>query len=185
LKKINTALDEVFIVVAQKFDDDRGYFFEGYNAKRFAKIGIDFAFVQDNFSRSKRGTVRGLHFQEPHAQGKLIRAIRGAVFDVVVDIRKGSPSFGKWIGVELSAENRHQIWVPPGFAHGFQALHDDTDIVYKVTDFWQSDCEHTVRWSDPDIGIAWPIADVTCSKKDNEAPTLSQSTHLPVFQGVS
>lgn len=158
------------------FADDRGAFFESFNATRFAEAtGLDIDFVQDNHSISRKGVVRGLHYQlDPHAQGKLVRVVRGAVFDVAVDLRQGSPSFGKWAGVELSAANRRQFWIPRGFAHGFLALEDDTEFLYKTTALWNAQSERSIRWDDPTIGIEWPLTGTPIlSSKDAAAPALA------------
>ena len=138
--------------------DERGFFMETWRADAFARAGIEAVFVQDNHSRSRRGVLRGLHYQAaPHAQGKLVRAVSGAVFDVVVDLRRGSPSFGKWFGAELTAKNQRMLWGPPGTAHGFLALSDTADVVYKCTDFHAPSAEQAIRWDDPDLAIAWPL----------------------------
>lgn len=149
------------------FADDRGAFFESYNEVAFRDAtGFTGAFVQDNHSVSRRNVLRGLHYQlEPWAQGKLVRVVAGAVFDVAVDIRAGSPTMGRWAGLEISAENRRQLWIPPGFAHGFLSLSDDTEFLYKTTAPWHRDSERTIRWDDPDLGIDWPL--------DGTAPILS------------
>jgi dTDP-4-dehydrorhamnose 3,5-epimerase len=138
--------------------------------------------VQINHSRSVRGTLRGLHFQNPHAQGKLVWVVAGTVFDVAVDVRRGSPTFGRWTGVELSAESHRQIWVPPGFAHGFCVLTDSADCLYACTDYYAADCEHTILWSDPDLAIRWPVTDPVLSEKDARAPRLRDATGLPSYR---
>jgi dTDP-4-dehydrorhamnose 3,5-epimerase len=161
-----TALAEVLVVEPRVFGDERGFFFESWNARSFAEAGIDATFVQDNHSRSARGVLRGLHYQIAQPQGKLVRVVRGRVFDVAVDIRRGSPTFGRWAGVELSADNRKMLWVPPGFAHGFLSLEDGTEFLYKCTDFYAPDHERSILWSDPRIGIDWPLA-------PGEAPALA------------
>ena len=150
------------------YRDDRGFFLESYRVDRFRAAGIPDVFVQDNHSRSQRGVLRGLHYQEPNAQGKLVRCPRGAIFDVAVDIRRGSPHFGKWYGVELNEANQQMIWVPAGFAHGFCALADDSDVIYKVTALYDASADRSIVWNDPDIGIEWPIdpADAIVSAKD-------------------
>jgi dTDP-4-dehydrorhamnose 3,5-epimerase len=164
MKLIPTDLPGVVLIEPAVFGDDRGWFMESFNAPRFdaelAKLDLPPApvFVQDNHSCSQAGVLRGLHYQlPPHAQGKLVRVVRGVAWDVAVDIRRGSPSFGRWVGAELSADNRRQMWVPPGFAHGFVALQDDTHFLYKTTDVYARDCERAIRWDDPAIGIAWPL----------------------------
>ena len=145
------------ILEPRVFGDDRGFFMESWNAETFAKAGLDLNFVQDNHSRSQKGVLRGLHFQNPGPQGKLVRVVRGAVFDAVVDLRRSSPTFGKWTGVVLSAENRRMFWVPEGFAHGFLTLEDDTDFLYKCTAPYAPQHEASLAWNDPTVGIQWPL----------------------------
>lgn len=157
MKIISTAIADVKIIEPQVFADDRGYFLETWNAEAFARNGLDFAFVQDNQSRSKKHVLRGLHYQLEQTQGKLVRVVKGKVFDVAVDIRRASPSFGRWVGVELSEDNHRMLWVPGGFAHGFLALTDDVDLTYKCTDFYAARHERTIVWNDPDLAIAWPL----------------------------
>jgi dTDP-4-dehydrorhamnose 3,5-epimerase len=152
-----TALPGVLVVEPRAFGDDRGLFFESWNARAFAAAGIDATFVQDNHSRSRRGVLRGLHYQIEHAQGKLVRVVAGEVFDVAVDLRRGSPTFGRAVGVALSAENRKMMWIPAGFAHGFLALSDTADFLYKTTDYWYPQHERTLLWNDPALAIAWPL----------------------------
>ncbi|MFM0737776.1 dTDP-4-dehydrorhamnose 3,5-epimerase [Paraburkholderia xenovorans] len=153
-----TALPEVKLVEPRVFGDTRGFFYESFNARDFAEhLGRDVVFVQDNHSRSAKGVLRGLHYQIEHAQGKLVRVIEGEVFDVAVDIRKSSMNFGKWVGMILSAENHRQLWVPPGFAHGFVVLSQSAQFLYKTTDYWFPEHERSIVWNDPDIGIDWPI----------------------------
>ncbi|MEX3841110.1 dTDP-4-dehydrorhamnose 3,5-epimerase [Paraburkholderia sp. BR10882] len=153
-----TALPEVKIIEPKVFGDARGFFYESFNAREFAEhVEQGVEFVQDNHSRSSRGVLRGLHFQLEHAQGKLVRVVEGEVFDVVVDIRKSSPRFGKWVGVKLSVDNHRQLWVPPGFAHGFVVLSESAQFLYKTTDYWYPEHERSIIWNDADIGIAWPI----------------------------
>src|SRR5436305_356730 len=157
---------------------------EIWNAAAFREAGLDLTFVQDNQSRSTRGVLRGLHYQQPNAQGKLVRCARGALFDVAVDIRTGSPHFGKWYGAELSEENRLMLWIPPGFAHGFCALSDVADLTYKCTAFYDSASDRAIAWNDPEIAIAWPIANPTLSPKDAAAPRLQDalsSGMLPTY----
>jgi dTDP-4-dehydrorhamnose 3,5-epimerase len=183
MRLVPTSLPGVVIVEPAVHSDERGWFSESYNEARFnaalQDIGLPPArrFVQDNHSCSRAGVLRGLHYQlPPHAQGKLVRVVQGAAFDVAVDIRQGSPTFGQWTGVELSAENRRQLWVPEGFAHGFVAMQDDTHFLYKTTDFYARDCERSIRWDDPAIGIRWPLpAGVSAplvAPKDAAAPLL-------------
>jgi len=153
-----TALPEVKIVEPKVFGDARGYFYESFNAQEFAEqVGPGIEFVQDNHSRSVRGVLRGLHYQIEHAQGKLVRVVEGEVFDVAVDVRRSSPNFGKWVGVTLSADNHRQLWVPPGFAHGFVVLSESAQFLYKTTDYWFPEHERSIIWNDPDIGIDWPF----------------------------
>lgn len=153
-----TALPDVLILEPAVFGDDRGFFYESYNQKRFAELtGLACEFVQDNHSKSAKGVLRGLHYQIQQSQGKLVRVTAGAVFDVVVDLRKSSPTFGNWIGVELSAENKRQLWIPEGFAHGFMVTSDSAEFLYKTTDYWAPQYERSILWNDPAIGIDWPL----------------------------
>ncbi|KAA2313660.1 dTDP-4-dehydrorhamnose 3,5-epimerase [Pseudooceanicola sediminis] len=167
-----TSLPEVFILTPRRFGDDRGFFSESWNAQRMAGAGLDIAFVQDNHSFSeKAGTLRGLHYQSPpHAQGKLVRCGRGSLYDVAVDFRRDSETFGKWVGVELSYENGKQLWIPPGFLHGFVTREAGTEIIYKCTDYYAADCDGAVRWDDPDLGIDWGVSAPVLSDKDAKAP---------------
>jgi dTDP-4-dehydrorhamnose 3,5-epimerase len=183
MKVTRATLPEVLILEPQAFGDERGYFLESYNKKRYHDAGIAEEFVQDNLSFSTRGVLRGLHFQNPNAQGKLVSVLEGEVFDVAVDIRRGSPNFGKWFGVILSAGNRKQLYVPPGFAHGFVVTGDTALFAYKCTAFYDRNSEHSLVWNDPGIGIAWPIADPVLSAKDAQAPTLAGTDlkFLPVY----
>lgn len=182
LKITPTALPEVLIVEPRVFGDDRGFFTESWNEQRFNEAtGNTLRFVQDNHSRSARGVLRGLHYQlSPHAQGKLVRCVAGAVFDVAVDLRKSSPNFGKWVGVELTADNHRQLWIPPGFAHGFLVLSETADFLYKTTDYYAPQAEGCVRWDDPAIGIEWPDTGITplLADKDAQAPLLAQALHF-------
>jgi len=171
----------VLLIEPTVFADDRGFFLETYHAARFAEAGIDANFLQDNQSRSVRGVLRGLHFQEPNAQGKLVRCALGALFDVAVDIRVGSPQFGKWFGAELTEENRLMLWVPPGFAHGFCALSEVADLAYKCTALYDAASDRAIAWDDPDIGIAWPVTEPSLSPKDAAAPRLKDAAVLPRF----
>jgi dTDP-4-dehydrorhamnose 3,5-epimerase len=176
MKIEKTAIDGVLVLEPKVFGDARGFFMESYNQRLFeAAVGQPVVFVQDNQSRSSRGVLRGLHFQRsPHAQGKLVRVTQGAVFDVAVDIRPGSATFGRWFGAELSADNHRQMWIPPGLAHGFLVLSETADFLYKTTDYYAPQAEAALRWNDPDIGIAWPDAGVPpiLSPKDAVAPGL-------------
>lgn len=152
-----THLPEVILIKPKVFGDPRGYFLESWHQQKFADAGIHAAFVQDNHSHSSQWILRGMHYQIQNTQGKLVRVSRGAVFDVAVDVRRSSPNFGKWVGVELSDVNHHMLWVPPGFAHGFLALTDTVDFLYKCTDVYSPQYERTIRWDDPEVGIQWPI----------------------------
>lgn len=168
-------LEGLIIIEPRLFSDERGFFMESYKASDFAQAGITGSFVQDNHSRSSRGTLRGLHFQRPpYAQGKLVRVTRGAVWDVAVDLRKGSPSYGKWFGIELTEENHLMFWIPPGFAHGFVALQDGTELQYKCTAEYHAPSDGGIRWDDPDLGITWPDLGTkyTISPKDMQLPYL-------------
>lgn len=178
-----SALPGVLIVEPDRFPDGRGYFQEAWHQRRYAEAGIEGPFVQDNISFSGRGVLRGLHLQNPKAQGKLVSVLMGEVFDVAVDLRVGSPHFGRWAAVTLSAENAKQLWVPRGFGHGFCVLGDRALIAYKCTDFYDRASELTVRWNDPRIAIAWPIENPSVSDRDAAAPFLSalDASRLPVF----
>jgi len=172
-------IPDVVLVEPRVWPDDRGFFFESYHRAKFEAAGIPDPFVQDNQSRSIRGTLRGLHQQRTQPQGKLVRALAGTIWDVAVDIRRGSPTFGKWVGVELSGENRRQLWIPKGFAHGFVVLSDTADVLYKCTDLYKPDDELGIAWNDPTVGIEWPLAEAPLlSPKDAEAPLLAQVLDL-------
>jgi dTDP-4-dehydrorhamnose 3,5-epimerase len=162
------AIPDVILFEPKVFGDDRGFFFESFNQRRFeAAIGRSVTFVQDNHSRSAQNVLRGLHYQIQHAQGKLVRVVQGEVFDVAVDMRKSSPTYGQWVGEILSSENKKQLWVPEGFAHGFVTLSGTAEFLYKTTDYWMPEFERCVRWNDPDIGIEWPFTSTpTVSAKD-------------------
>lgn len=186
MKLVRTAIAGVVVVEPTVFADERGWFMESYQQPRFDAALREFGlpvprpFLQDNHSCSKAGVLRGLHYQlPPHAQGKLVRVVRGAAFDVAVDVRRGSPTFGRWVGVELSEANRRQLWIPVGFAHGFVALADDTHFLYKTTDVYAKECERAIRWDDPAIGIDWPlppgVAHPTIAPKDAAAPRLADA----------
>ncbi|HEX6361878.1 MAG TPA: dTDP-4-dehydrorhamnose 3,5-epimerase [Albitalea sp.] len=170
-----TELPEVLLFEPKVFGDARGFFMETFNQRAFeAAVGRAAGFVQDNQSHSTRGVLRGLHFQlPPHAQGKLVRAVSGTIFDVAVDVRRGSPRFGRWTGVELSGDNRRQLWIPPGFAHGFLVLSDTADVLYKTTDYYAPQSEQGVRWDDPAIGIRWPDAGVAPALSPKDAAALA------------
>lgn len=152
-----TNIPEVLVIETRVFEDPRGFFMETYQAAQFAQAGIEAHFVQDNHSRSTRGTLRGLHYQVRHPQGKLVRVVTGEIYDVVVDLRRSSPTFGKWAGVILSAENKLQLWMPPGFAHGFLVLTESADVLYKATDYYDQAAERCIRWDDPTLNIIWPF----------------------------
>lgn len=166
MKVTETKLPGVLIIEPRTFGDSRGFFMETWQQERYEKIGIKEKFVQDNLSYSTRGVLRGLHYQEPNNQGKLVSVVYGEVFDVAVDIRVGSPNFGQWVGVNLSGENHRQLWVPPGFAHGFCVLSETTYFTYKCTDVYTPSAEGGIIWNDPDIGIEWPLKDILLSDKD-------------------
>lgn len=157
-------IEGLYIIEPKVFGDERGYFMETYNYNDFKEAGLDMIFVQDNQSKSRKGVLRGLHFQKKHPQGKLVRVISGEVFDVAVDIRKDSPTFGKWYGITLSADNKKQFYIPEGFAHGFLVLSDEAEFVYKCTDFYHPEDESGIRWDDKEIGIKWPIGDIGIEK---------------------
>lgn len=178
MKIIPTALKDVLIIEPKVFGDARGFFFESFNQQAFqAATGVAAPFVQDNHSRSAKGVLRGLHYQIEQAQGKLVRVVRGKVFDVAVDLRRASPDFGKWVGIELSEDNQRQVWVPPGFGHGFLTLSDSADFLYKTTDYYAPQFERCVAWNDPSIGIDWPLEGITpaLSGKDQAGLSLSQA----------
>jgi dTDP-4-dehydrorhamnose 3,5-epimerase len=169
-----TAIPDVLIIEPKVFGDDRGWFFESFNEKEFsAAIGKEVSFVQDNHSSSKKGVLRGLHYQLEQAQGKLVRVTRGAVFDVAVDIRQSSPTLGRWVGVELSAENKKQMWIPKGFAHGFLVLSDEAEFLYKTTDYWHAASEQCLIWNDPMLNIKWPSLGVFPTLNDKDSQGLS------------
>jgi dTDP-4-dehydrorhamnose 3,5-epimerase len=183
LKVTPLELPGLLLVEPKVFGDDRGFFMELYHAKRYSDAGISGPFVQDNYSRSARGTLRGLHFQEPQAQGKLVQVLAGAVYDVAVDVRRGSPAFGKWAAVELSAENRRQLWIPPGFAHGFCVVSESADFHYKCTTLYAPETERAIAWNDPDLAIPWPVREPVLSAKDAWAPRLKDAPVLPEYTG--
>ena len=187
------ALDGPLLITPRVFGDDRGFFFESWNQRAFAAaLEADGQpvpdFVQDNHSRSSSGVLRGLHYQlPPHPQGKLVRCVLGEIFDVAVDIRRGSATFGQWVGARLSASNHQQLWVPAGFAHGFLTLSEHAEVLYKTTDFWSRDCERAIRWDDPQLGISWPPLEATAaaapllSEKDAVAPLLAELNDPDLF----
>lgn len=179
---IPSAIPEVILVKPQVFGDHRGFFMETWQQRHFAENGIDVDFVQDNHSKSSHGILRGLHYQLKHPQGKLVRVVAGKVFDVAVDLRRQSPTFGQWVGYELSAENKHMLWVPPGFGHGFYVMSESAEFVYKCTDYYAPEHEACVRWDDPDLDVDWKLV-------DGQAPILSDKdanghlfTDAPVFE---
>jgi len=174
-----TELPGVLLVEPKVHGDARGFFFEAYHQRRYADAGIPGPFVQDNVSRSTRGILRGLHYQHPRGQGKLVWVLAGSVFDVAVDVRRGSPTFGKWVGVELSDQNRRQLWIPAGFAHGFCVTSESADFAYKCTDFYAPEHEQTILWNDPRIGIRWPLEQPRLSAKDAAGKRLGEQTVLP------
>lgn len=170
MKVIHTALPDVLVIEPKVFGDERGFFYESFNAQKFQTLtGLQVDFVQDNHSLSSKNVLRGMHYQIRQAQGKLVRVIAGEVYDVAVDLRKGSAQFGKWVGVTLSAENHRQMWIPPGFAHGFLVMSDKAEFLYKTTDYWAPEHERCLMWNDPDVGIDWPLM---------EAPILSAKDQL-------
>jgi dTDP-4-dehydrorhamnose 3,5-epimerase len=175
MEALPTRIADVFIVKPAVFGDDRGFFMETYHSGKFKELGIDLPFVQDNHSHSARGVLRGLHYQTPNPQGKLVRAATGAIFDVAVDIRRDSPTFGQWVGVELTGENKLQLWVPPGLAHGFCVTSERADVIYKCTSLYEPKNDKGIRWNDPAIGIEWPITDPLLSAKDKIAPLLHEA----------
>jgi dTDP-4-dehydrorhamnose 3,5-epimerase len=176
---IRTDIEGLYIIEPTVFGDERGYFMETYNLKEFQEAGLDMVFVQDNQSKSRKGVLRGLHFQYKHPQGKLVRVTRGEVFDVAVDLRKNSKTFGKWYGVLLSEENKRQFYIPEGFAHGFLVLSDEAEFVYRCTDFYHPEYEGGIIWNDPDIGIEWPLGqveEIILSEKDKKWSGLKDVT---------
>jgi dTDP-4-dehydrorhamnose 3,5-epimerase len=183
MKVVPAELPEVLILEPKVNGDSRGFFYESFQSTRYAAVGIQGPFVQDNLSRSVRGTLRGLHFQEPRAQGKLVQVLRGTVWDVAVDVRRGSPRFGRWVALELSETTPRQLWIPPGFAHGFCVLSDSADFFYKCTELYAPECDRSVAWNDPAIGIPWPVREPLLSAKDRAAPRLADAPVLPAFAG--
>lgn len=184
IKYTETDLPGVLLIDPRVFKDSRGFFMETFHQKKYAEAGIDHAFIQDNYSHSTRGTLRGLHYQLEHPQGKLVYVITGEIYDVAVDIRRGSPGFGKWVGQYLSDKNRRQIFVPEGFAHGFCVLSETADVIYKTTDLYNPDDEYGVLWSDPTIGIDWPVEVPVVSDKDKQFPGLKEAPeeNLPIYK---
>jgi dTDP-4-dehydrorhamnose 3,5-epimerase len=182
MKVTPTAIPDVLIFEPTVFGDERGFFFESYNERRLKELtGLDLHFVQDNHSRSAKGVLRGLHYQILQPQGKLVRVALGSIYDVAVDLRQSSPTFGRWIGMELSAANHCQVWVPPGFAHGFVVTSDYAEVLYKTTDYWAPEYERALLWNDPSLGIDWPLEGMTpvLSAKDRQARSLNQADLFP------
>ncbi len=172
-----TAIPDVLVLTPKVFEDERGFFMETYRAERFAALGVTAAFVQDNHSRSCRGVLRGMHYQIRQPQGKLVRVVLGEIYDAVVDLRRASPTFGKWVGARLSAGNKQQMWIPPGFAHGYYVLSDWAEIVYKATDYYAPTWERSLLWNDPQLGIQWPLVKdypLVISSKDQAGVLFSQ-----------
>lgn len=184
MKVVRTELPGVFRIEPQVFGDPRGFFMESWSSKRYEEAGITGPFVQDNLSRSARGTLRGLHLQEPYPQGKLVSVLEGEVFDVAVDVRAGSPTFGQWYGAHLSSENRHQLYVPAGFAHGFCVTSEHALFAYKCTDYYHPETELTLAWNDPAIGIRWPVEEPLLSQRDQQGTSLRDvpENRLPVYR---
>ena len=176
MEKIATDLPDVFLIAPRVFGDARGFFLESYNKRAMAELGIDAEFVQDNHSRSSKGVLRGLHYQIRQPQGKLVRVTAGEVYDVAVDLRRASPTFGKWTGMVLSAENKRMAWIPPGFAHGFYVVSEYAEFLYKTTDYYAPEHDRTLLWNDPDLGIAWPLdGEPALSEKDRNGKRLSEA----------
>jgi dTDP-4-dehydrorhamnose 3,5-epimerase len=188
MEVVSLEIPEVKLIKPRVFPDDRGFFLQTYHEKQYRDAGIKARFVQDNWSRSTRGVSRGLHYQLKNAQAKLITVVRGEIFDVAVDIRKGSPTYGRWVGAVLSEENHHQLFVPKGFAHGFLVMSDEVDLLYKCDDFYTPGDEYGLRWDDPQIGIEWPehVGEFVLSEKDMKAPLLAEipSANLPEIDSL-
>jgi dTDP-4-dehydrorhamnose 3,5-epimerase len=184
MKTIETALPGVMVIEPQVFGDERGFFMETFHQARYADFNIHATLVQDNLSLSQKGVLRGLHFQHPRPQGKLIQVLKGEVFDVAVDIRIGSPTFGKWVSVTLSSENRRQVYIPPDFAHGFLVTSDEALFAYKCTEYYCPETESAICWDDPEIGIDWPIENPVLSQKDSSLPRLKDidRSRLPIYK---
>lgn len=176
MQKIATAIPDVFMIEPKVFGDDRGFFLESYNRRSLVSLGIVYEFVQDNHSRSARGVLRGLHYQIRQPQGKLVRVVAGEVFDVAVDLRQASPTFGQWVGMTLSSENKRMAWIPPGFAHGFYVTSDYAEVLYKATDYYAPEHERSLLWNDPAIGIEWPLSsEPLLSEKDRKGTLLKDA----------
>lgn len=180
MKVTPLTISDVLLIEPEVFGDDRGFFFESFNQKRFEEaVGYKINFVQDNHSKSAKGVLRGLHYQlPPKAQGKLVRVIQGEVFDVAVDLRQSSATFGKWVGEILSSDNKKQMWIPEGFAHGFLTLSDTAEILYKTTDFYSKDHEEAIQWNDKTIGIDWPLQEISLSSKDNASLSFKEAKYF-------
>ena len=183
MKRIETTIPDVCLLEPTVFGDDRGHFYEAFNARTLAGLGVEGHFVQDNQSRSRRGILRGLHYQVRQSQDKLVRCLSGAIFDVVVDMRRSSPTFGRWVGAELSAENKRMLWVPKGFAHGFVVTSQSADVLYKVTDYWAKEHERGLCWNDPAVGIVWPdVGQIPeLNQRDAAWPTLAEAKSEDLF----
>jgi len=180
MQAIPTAIPDVLIIEPKVFGDERGFFFESYNRRTMAALGLDMEFVQDNHSRSAQGVLRGMHYQRNHPQGKLVRVIAGEVYDVAVDLRRSSKTFGRWVGVALSAENKRMLWIPPGFAHGFLTISECAEFLYKTTDYWHPEDERCLIWNDASVGIDWPFeAEPQLSAKDKAGLRLDQTDPYP------
>ena len=180
MRVVPTSLPDVLLIEPSVFGDQRGFFFESWNRRAFGEAGVEAEFVQDNHSRSVHNVLRGLHYQIEHAQGKLVRVCAGTVFDVAIDIRRSSPTFGRWVGMELSAENRRMLWIPPGFAHGFLVMSDSAEFLYKTTDYWYPEHERTLLWNDPALAIEWPLdGPPTVAAKDAAGRPLASADLYP------
>jgi len=181
---IPTKIPDILLIKPKVYGDDRGFFMETYRESEFTKAGISMPLVQDNHSRSKQGVLRGLHYQIQPVQGKIVRVIQGEVFDVSVDLRRSSPTFKHWVGLHLTENNKHQVWIPPGFAHGFYVLSDWAEVVYKVTDYWAPEGERTLCWNDPDVAVDWPLLDNSepnLSKKDTQGTLFKEIKESDLF----
>jgi len=177
MQLVPSKIPDVLLIEPRVFGDERGFFFESWNRRALAEQGLQAEFVQDNHSRSQQGVLRGLHYQIQHPQGKLVRVVVGSVYDVAVDLRRSSPTFGQWVGVELSAENKRMLWIPPGFAHGFYVISEAAEFLYKTTDYWYPEHERTLAWDDPELGIDWPVLETAprLSAKDREGSPLADA----------
>ncbi|QSJ15028.1 dTDP-4-dehydrorhamnose 3,5-epimerase [Nostoc sp. UHCC 0702] len=179
MKVVQTDIPDVLVIEPQVFGDERGFFYESYNERAFLdKVGVSSHFVQDNHSRSSKNVLRGLHYQIHQPQGKLVRVVVGSVFDVAVDLRKSSPTFGQWVGVHLTDENKHQLWIPPGFAHGFVVLSEYAEFLYKTTEYYAPQYDRTILWNDPDLAIAWPIQEQPIVSAKDQAGKLLQEAEV-------